>query len=217
MNVSQSLSISLALCVALPGCAEQVHAPGPARGRVLFAACTPCHGDDGEGNRQYGAPAIAGLDAWYLQTQLEHFRTGSRGAHPDDAAGLRMRPMVQTLRSDEDLRSVAEYVASLEHAPSPAVLTGGDAARGVEIYATCATCHGPEGAGNEALGAPRLAGANDWYLMTQLTNFRAGIRGADPRDTTGATMRPMAITLADDQAMRDVVAHIATLSAESAR
>lgn len=208
------ISILSSLALALSSCAE-VPEEGVERGRVLFATCTPCHGDDGEGNQDYGAPAIAGLPDWYLETQLEHFRDGIRGAHPDDAAGLRMRPMVQTLRRDSDLRSVVAYVASLPAPAPPPSLSGGSAERGRAIYGTCAECHGADGRGDRERGAPDLTGASDWYLLTQLSNFKAGVRGADPRDTTGATMRPMAMALADEQAMRDVVAYIATLPEEA--
>ena len=57
-----------------------------------------------------------------------------------------------------------------------------------------------------------LAKLDDWYVLTQLKKFKAGIRGANPADVSGATMRPMAATLPDEQAMRDVVAHIQGLS-----
>lgn len=197
--------------IVLSGCADP-GPPGVERGRVVYQTCAPCHGESAEGNEAYGAPAIAGLEAWYLQTQLEHFRSGARGAHPEDTAGLRMRPMVQTLRSDDDLESVVAYVASLPAAQPSASVSGGSAERGRAIYATCAECHGADGAGDQERGAPRLAGGSDWYFVAQLAKFKAGIRGADPRDTTGMTMRPMAMALADEQAMRDVVAYIATLS-----
>jgi cytochrome c553 len=76
----------------------------------------------------------------------------------------------------------------------------------------CVACHGNDGAGNEAMKAPAIAGASDWYLLSSLQKFKAGIRGADPADQTGAIMRAMSSTLADEQAMRDVIAHIVTLS-----
>ena len=53
---------------------------------------------------------------------------------------------------------------------------------------------------------------DDWYLRSQLGKFRSGVRGANPKDVTGLQMRPMAMTLKDDKAVSDVVAHIATLS-----
>lgn len=207
----RNLGVLTALVALASGCTE-LPPPGPERGRVLFETCAPCHGESGEGNQEYGAPAIAGLDDWYLQTQLEHFRSGVRGAHPEDTAGLRMRPMVQTLREDADLESVVAYVAAMPGADPAPALSGGSAERGRAVYATCAECHGANGRGDRARGAPDLTGASDWYLLTQLSNFKAGIRGADPRDTNGATMRPMAMALADEQAMRDVIAYIATLS-----
>ena len=83
--------------------------------------------------------------------------------------------------------------------------------KGEQYYAVCATCHGQDGAGNEVMNAPPLVGSSDWYLMTQLMNFKAGIRGADPRDATGMQMRGMSYTLPDDQAILDVIAYIQSL------
>jgi cytochrome c553 len=107
---------------------------------------------------------------------------------------------------------VAEYVASMPAVKPAKSLEGGDATAGAAAYATCIACHGPNGAGNEALKAPPIAGQADWYLLAQLKKFKAGIRGANPKDVTGAQMRPMAMTLADEQAMKNVVAHVSTLS-----
>ena len=88
---------------------------------------------------------------------------------------------------------------------------GGDAAAGAARYAVCLACHGADGAGNEALKAPPIAGADPWYLYTQLAKFKSGVRGTAVGDVTGAQMRPMAMTLTDEKAMRDVIAHIQTL------
>lgn len=87
-------------------------------------------------------------------------------------------------------------------------LFAGDAAKGKQLYMTCLACHGPNGEGNSALKSPPLAGQEDWYLTSQLKKFKEGVRGADPKDVTGMQMRPMAMTLADDKAIADVVAHI---------
>jgi len=75
----------------------------------------------------------------------------------------------------------------------------------------CAACHGADGKGNVQMNAPPLAGQHDWYLLAQLKKFKAGHRGLNPKDVTGGQMRPMAMTLADEQAMKNVVAHIQTL------
>ena len=146
-----------------------------------------------------------------MERQLQNFRSGVRGRHFDDIAGMRMRPMSLTLREEGDVAAVAAYVASLPPVdPEPTL--GGDATRGQKLYATCVACHGADGAGNEQMNSPPLTGTHDWYLERQIQNFRRGIRGADPADTFGALMRPMAMTLPDDQAVRDVVAYIMTLS-----
>jgi cytochrome c553 len=110
------------------------------------------------------------------------------------------------------LTAVAAYVASLPPIVPKPVLTGGDAARGQALYAPCAACHAPDGSGNQVVFGPPLRHANDWYQLTQLANFRAGVRGTKPGDTSGALMRPMSLTLPDEQAMRDVIAYIATLA-----
>jgi cytochrome c553 len=195
--------------LGVAGCAPA--APeGPERAAALFATCASCHGQDGAGRKEYGAPAIAGLDAWYVRAQLEKFQNGARGAHPDDAAGLRMRPMSRTLRSAQDVAAVAEYVAALPEV-APAASVRGDASRGKSLYATCTACHGADARGSHDKHAPPLHRASDWYLVTQLGNFKAGIRGTHPADLTGAQMRPMALGLADEQAMRDVITYIGTL------
>jgi len=181
-------------------------------GALLFANnCMPCHGSTGTGTAEVAAPSIAGLPQWYVQAQVSKFRDGRRGAHFDDIAGLRMRPMSRTLFSEAEVEAVSAYVATLAIVQPPVTLEGGDAEVGKVYFATCQACHGADGKGNQTLNAPPLDHANDWYLFTQLHNFKAGIRGAEPRDTTGAQMRPMAMTLADDQAMKDVIAYIQTL------
>ena len=211
MRLSVTGLVGSALFVLLlSACAELE--PGLARGEALFDTCVPCHGVDASGSEELAAPAIAGMELWYLEAQLTKFRDGDRGAHPDDLEGARMRPMARTLRGADDISSVAQYVASLAStAPAPS-LTGGDAAAGVAKYAICTACHGPDGTGNEALGAPALVGLSDWYLLAQLSKFKSGHRGTDPDDARGAQMRPMALSLPDHQSMLDVIAHIQTLA-----
>ncbi len=186
--------------------------PGPKRGAALFDTCVPCHGVTGAGNQTLGAPAIAGMPEWYVESQLTKFATGVRGSHPDDAGGLRMAPMARTLKHEGDISSVAGHVASLPATARPATLHG-DPAAGKASYGVCMACHGPDGAGNKALGAPPLAGSDDWYLARQIQNFKGRIRGADPRDSTGAQMAPMAATLATEEAVQNVLAYIASLPA----
>ncbi len=93
------------------------------------------------------------------------------------------------------------------------VFAEGDPEKGKELFKICAACHGQNGEGNKALNAPANSGQNEWYVVRQLKNFRAGIRGADPKDIFGTQMRPMAMSLPDDQAVEDVAAYVASLPA----
>jgi cytochrome c oxidase subunit 2 len=86
-----------------------------------------------------------------------------------------------------------------------------DATTGQALYAVCSACHGAGGEGNEMLNAPKLAGLQVWYLRRQILNFKHGLRGANPDDTFGAQMAPMAATLVDEAAINNVVAYIASL------
>lgn len=171
--------------------------------------CTTCHGAEGGGNIAVEGPRLAGMEGWYLKRQLENFRAGIRGTHPDDIQGIAMRPMAAKL-SDESIADIVDWVGSWEYVPAEATIEG-DVNRGRNAYQSCAACHGVDGEGNEALGAPALAGQNDWYMVTQLKNFRAGYRGAHPQDSFGSQMRTMSQTLRDDQAIVDVVSYINTL------
>ena len=192
------------------GCAADAEVAG-ARGEQLFSNnCAVCHGDDAGGKAGLAAPSIAGLDEWYVKGQLEKFQSGIRGTHPEDMPGMRMRPMSRTLVTEADIDAIADYLRYLRPVKGDVSLFGGDVENGKSIYVTCAACHGPEGAGMKELNAPPIRQMDDWYLYTQLYNFKHGLRGADPRDITGAQMAPMAQGLADEQAMKDVVAYIKT-------
>ena len=180
-------------------------------GEEIFELCVQCHGAAGQGSALALSPAIAGLQEWYVVAQLKKFQSGVRGLHPDDVGGLRMYPMSKALRKDAHLETVAAYVASLPPQPPASTLEGGDPARGKTLYAPCAACHGADAQGLEPLAAPSLTDTDDWYQLKQLQHFRDGIRGTNPADATGMRMRPMALVLANDQAMKDVIAYVMTL------
>ena len=121
-----------------------------------------------------------------------------------------MAPMAATLVDDVAIENVAAYIKTLPDNPAPATVDG-DAEKGKKIYATCGACHGPNGQGRWSANAPRTAGMSDWYMVTQLKNFKQGIRGAHPQDMYGPQMGLMADILVDDQAINDLVAYINTL------
>lgn len=181
------------------------------RGKVLYGYCNQCHQSAGQGSQLAQAPNIAGLESWYVEGQLVKFRDGIRGAHPDDVEGLKMRPMARTVAATADLQAVAAYVASLPPAPAEPTLEA-DPERGRALFQTsCVSCHGDKAQGNKALGAPALAGRDDWYLVRQLEKFRSGVRGGNPADVTGGQMRAMALTIPDDRAVRDVAAYLTSI------
>lgn len=87
----------------------------------------------------------------------------------------------------------------------------GDPAAGKALFAACTACHGAQAEGNREVNAPKLSGQSDWYLVRQLQSFKGGVRGAHEQDTYAKQMIPFASMLADDQAIRNVVAYIKTL------
>ncbi len=208
--VATIVGVGLTALVAGCGTGQQTVAE---RGAELFKTCVPCHGQDGGGNPALRAPAIAGLPDWYLRTELRKFAHDIRGAHPDDTEGHRMRPMARSLYHDGDVEAVAGYVSKLPPVPQTHTLSGNAEAGQATFTAVCIACHGPDGKGNIAVGAPPIAQQADWYLVTQLKKFKSGMRGVNPDDTTGTQMRAMSLTLQDTTAMHDVVAYIKTLAA----
>ena len=182
-------------------------------GAELFEACVPCHGAAGEGSTAVGAPAIAGLPAWYVSAQLERFQKGIRGQHADDVEGLKMQAMSRQLRSETERRAVAKHVASLPHVTTTAAIGGGDAAAGRKAYLLCASCHGVTGNGFEAGSVPPLAGMDDWYVAAQIRKFKDGVRGTMAPDAFGPVMRAAAATLSAKD-VNQVAAYVHALSGE---
>lgn len=203
--------IALTMAIAGPALAENAGAENAGRGEALYDLCKQCHGADGGGMELALAPAIAGLDEWYVEAQLKAFKSGARGLHHLDVAGRRMYPMSLWLTTDEDIAAVAGYVAGMPGSYPETTLEGGDPAKGAASYTICASCHGAAGEGNKVMNAPPLASMSDWYLQTSLQKYKAGIRGGNPKNPNAMLMRGMSMTLVDEQAIKDVIAHIMTL------
>jgi len=127
--------------------AEQLGADAAAMGigqRLFLNNCAQCHGSDGRGSK--GFPNLADND-WlggdthdYVKGVIGNGRTGN------------MPPMAAAVGSAEDVKNVAQYVLSL----SGSAHNSAAAQLGKEKFAACAACHGAEGKGNHALGAPNL-------------------------------------------------------------
>jgi cytochrome c oxidase subunit 2 len=201
-------ALALFLAAGASGCGPS--AGSAARGREIFAACVACHGPDGEGNRQIGAPNIAGLPRWYVENQLQQFLSGHRGSAAADTTGRLMATAVAPLlKKADDVASVAAYVSGLPARRPAATLPPGDTVQGKVDYQPCATCHKADGTGK--LDVPPVTLQADWYLLAELHKYKNSWRGTNEGDLQASRMRAVSIPLSEKQ-MRDVVTYIGTLA-----
>ena len=192
------------------------------------------------GVKRFNAPGIAGLQADYVERQLKNFFNIYRGYAYGDVGGHRMRPMARMLKvgqstemSPEMMKSVSEYIASMPTVAPKETLVNGDSDRGSVIYAKiCKSCHGADAGGMAGLG-PDLRYSGDWYLLTQLKNFKEKRRaGRDLKECSGLVPEqcdPQGMSmvkkvwpakepnkfLPDEQSMKDVIAYIMRLARNS--
>ena len=112
--------------------------------RLFLNNCAGCHGSDARGSK--GFPNLTDNDWLYGGTHEKIIETISKGRN-----GV-MPPMAAAVGSGDDVRNVANYVLSLSGSPHNNVA----AELGKAKFVACAACHGPDGKGNQALGAPNL-------------------------------------------------------------
>ena len=114
--------------------------------RQFMNACAQCHGSDGRGSKGY--PNLTnGNAAWLGERSAEHIiKTITEGR-----TGV-MPPMGAVVGTEEDIGNLSHYVLSLSRSPHNEV----KAFSGKSKFASCAACHGMDGKGNKALGAPNL-------------------------------------------------------------
>jgi len=185
--------------------------PDLAAGSQQYAVCASCHGQQGEGNLALNAPKLNGLQAWYVERQLKHYQQGIRGADPEDTFGRMMAPMASMLTTGDAVRNVSAYIANLPETTAAATITGNEA-DGRRIYrANCAACHGRDGKGSWATGAPDLTASDDWYTARQIINFKSGVRGAHADDFYGKQMNSMSTAMRGEQQLHDVISYINSL------
>lgn len=86
--------------------------------RLFMENCAACHRYNGYGEKAFRSPPLTGLSNWYVQAQLEKFRTGQRGGHELDLDGAKMREMAQALGKRSEVDIIA-YLAELakKHPP----------------------------------------------------------------------------------------------------
>ena len=161
--------------------------------------CAACHGPAGEGNALLEAPSIAGLPEWYSREQIEKFRSGARGSHPEDLPGLRMRAIALAL-DESQIATAAASVALFAARPTTAPAESVELESGRYLYANrCMECHRYNGRGEIAFRSPPLISLNPAYLARQLRNFRDGRRGSTEGDLYGAKMVEVTRRLGDKE------------------
>ena len=159
--------------------------------------CAPCHGRGAQGF--VGYPNLRD-DAWIWGGSMEGIQqTILHGIRSDDPqTRMSMMPAFGELGilNREQILDAVQYVMSLSGNEEDAEA----AARGQELYATnCAACHGPDGAGNQALGAPNLTdelwlyGGDKDTLVETITYSRAGMMPAFSERLDPATIKKLAI------------------------
>ncbi|HCH5063653.1 TPA: c-type cytochrome [Vibrio parahaemolyticus] len=152
------------------------------------SVCSGCHGQDGMGQPNI-APMIAGLNANYLNTQIELFLSGER-------QNVVMQGMAKELSDPAVRKEVMDYFANLPsyeftnpeqrgdqadiRNPYRKLIFQGDWDRNIPA---CATCHGTSGMGVDKF--PRLASQHADYLKTQLMAWKNGTRSGDPLNMMG--------------------------------
>ena len=176
-------------------------------GKMHYAVCTACHGQLGEGNIALQAPKLSGQDGEYLIRQLENFKLGIRGSHKDDLLGQQMAAMANVLPDIQAIKNVVAYIKTFPNEKPKPTITG-NVAKGRELYTTCSVCHGEDGNGIWTARAPGISDMNDWYIATQLKNFRSGIRGSHSKDEFGKQMILMISYLQDEESINDLVAYL---------
>lgn len=147
--------------------------------------CASCHGAQGGGQAAAGFPRLAGLNAVYLERQLDDFANGTR----ENAV---MKPIASALSEDER-KALAGYYSRLPvpaRAATPASSSPADNDLGQRLALRgrwkqqvpgCVQCHGPHGIGVGA-NFPPLAGQPAQYIADQLQAWKHGSRSNDPLD-----------------------------------
>jgi cytochrome c oxidase cbb3-type subunit III len=161
--------------------------------KIFLNTCAQCHASDGGGSR--GFPNLtAGLWRWGGDPKAIHttIAEGRTGVMPAWGAAL----------GEQGVKDVAHYVMSLTGRPHDSIRR----ARGEPLFkTTCAACHGVEGKGNQALGAPDLTGRGLLYGSSEAALIESISRGR-----TG--VMPAHKDLLDEAKIHLVTAYVLSLS-----
>jgi len=112
--------------------------------RLFMNNCAQCHGSDARGGK--GFPNLTDTDWLHGGTPAKIVETITKGRRGQ------MPPMAAAVGTPDDVKNVANYVLSLSNSPHDSVR----AQLGKAKFTACAACHGVDGKGNQAIGAPNL-------------------------------------------------------------
>ena len=112
--------------------------------RLFMNNCAQCHGSDARGSKSF--PNLTDGDWLHGGTPEKIRETLEKGRIGN------MPPMAAAVGSHEDVRNLSHYVLSLSGSPHDSLR----ASLGKSKFVACAACHGADGKGNQALGAPNL-------------------------------------------------------------
>ena len=113
--------------------------------RLFMNNCAQCHGSDARGSK--GFPNLTDGDWLHGGTPEKILETLTKGRIGN------MPPMAAAVGTPDDVKNVAHYVLSLSGSPHDSLR----ASLGKAKFVACAACHGMDGKGNPALGAPNLS------------------------------------------------------------
>ena len=113
--------------------------------RLFMNNCSQCHGSDARGSK--GFPNLTDGDWLHGGTPDNIKETITKGRIGQ------MPVMAAAVGSPDDVKNLANYVLSLSGNPHDSVRAN----LGKSKFTACAACHGMDGKGNIALGAPNLA------------------------------------------------------------
>jgi len=154
-------------------------------GSRLFANnCAQCHGSDAQGGRGY--PNLTDGDWLYggSPETIVQTITGGRVGN--------MQP-VGAVVGEDGIKNLAQYVLSLSGRPHSAEQAQAAAPQFAQI---CAVCHGQDGRGNQAVGAPNLTD-NIWLHGGRVEDIEYQIRNGrvNQMPAHGALLGPQKIHL----------------------
>ena len=151
--------------------------------RLFMNNCAQCHGSDARGNK--GFPNLTDKDWLHGGTPDKIIETITGGR-----TGM-MPPMAAAVGTSDDVKNVANYVLSLSNAPHDSLR----AQLGKPKFAACAACHGSDGTGNQAIGAPNLTdniwlhGYGEQAIMAMVNNGKTNVMPAQAGKLTEAQIR----------------------------